>query len=224
MAKFEETAYAKKVVEWLENRDWEVFKEVEAPRDKRVVDIYAIKGDKERPRNTWAIEVKTGFTLRVMEQASFWKRHAHQTSVAIPADIDSRTYDFGRRVCTEFGLGVIEVVEYDNGPAFAKRVQHSKSSGVATFPTLHEKQKEYEAGNADNDHYSKFDQFSDRLVEYVGEHPGASLRRAITDLDHHYKSEDSAYTTLKRAIKNRAIPKLIIEWRHSTPLLFRTDN
>ena len=220
MAEFEETEYAEEVVEWLENRDWEVFKEVEAPKSGRVVDIYAIQGPRDRVRDSWAVEVKTGFTLRLMEQAHYWRRHANKVSVAFPSGIDSRTYTFGRKVCSEFGMGVFEVVEGNNAPMYAKKKAHPSDGHVATFPPLHEEQKHYDAGNADNEHFSKFEEFGRRLTEHVKEHEGISLPQAIDELDHHYKSKESAYSTLKRAIRNRALPDLKIEWADSTPFLF----
>lgn len=223
MADFEETEYAKQVVEWLQNRDWEVFKEVEAPDDQRVADIYAVKGDPDRPRKTWAVEVKTSFSLRVIEQANFWTRHAHYASVAIPSAVSERTYNFGRQACKNFGIGVLRVIEGDYGPMYAEEVQHADKSAVTDFPGLYEKQKEYEAGNADNEHYSKFDQFADRLVNFVKDNEGVTLRYAINQLPHHYKTVSSAYTTLKRAISNRAIPEIEIVWRQSEPHLLLTE-
>lgn len=224
MADYPEKDYAGKVVEWLENHDWEVFKEVKSPQSERTVDIYAIQGDKEAPRRSHAVEVKTRFNLRVLEQAHYWRRYARRSSIAIPASCDRRNRRFGMRVCKEFGLGVFDVIEGDHGPMYADPKKRPKKSGVQDHPTLLEAQKDAVAGTNDPEEtWTPFDETCSRLIDLVGSSPGIPLEHAINLVDHHYKSRDSAWKTLRSAISDRAVPELKIAWHQSVAHLQPTD-
>jgi hypothetical protein len=221
---YDETAYAKKVVEWFERRDWTVYKEVRAPAKDRVVDVYAIQGDKERPRKSHAIEVKKSFTFRVLEQAYFWKQYAKNASVAVPAATERRARKFGQRICTEFGLGVFEVIEGDHGPMYARQKKTPGKNHPRDCPELFEEQKMSVAGTADDEErWTRFDRVANKLGDLVEQDPGISLHDAISEIDHHYKNDDSAYSTLKRAIPDYAVPGVELVWRRSTAYLFERD-
>ena len=79
--KVAETDVAKVVVAWLRNQHWDVHQEVApggggSPR----ADIVGVQG-----RRLYVVEVKTAFSLAVVEQAMGWLRSAHYVSVAVPA-------------------------------------------------------------------------------------------------------------------------------------------
>lgn len=223
MPEYEETEYAAKVVELFEKRDWTVYKEVEDVNTTRTVDIYAIKGPPAKPKHTWAIEVKTGFTLRLIEQAHFWRRHAHRSSVAFPASIESRTHAFASEVCTQFGIGMIEVVEGDYGPMFARELQYADHSSVINFPRLHEEQKHAIAGTDSRDErYTKLDATLDKVVDFVTEYPGIALEKVAERVDHHYSSLDSAYSSLLRAISSGRSAHLFVTWHNGNPFVHTT--
>lgn len=221
MADYEETAYAKRVVEWFERRKWTVYKEVQSPNSNRVVDIYAIKGDKDRPRHTWAVEVKTNFTLRVLEQATHWKLHADRSSIAVPESAPTRLRKFGKKLCRELKLGYFRVVEGQHGPLYADEVMPAYETSVSRYPTLYEPQQDSTAGTNDSsDRYTAFDATVDALVAVAEDRPGVALRDAISFIDHHYKTPNNAYSNLKRIIKDGAIPALRLERRGKVTYVF----
>jgi hypothetical protein len=224
MADYPEKDYASQVVEYFENRDWEVYKEVVSPQSQRTVDIYAIQGNKNRPRRSHAVEVKTRFNLRVLEQAHYWRRYAERSSIAIPASCNKRNRKFGMRVCKEFGLGAFDVIEGNHGPMYAEVHKRSRKSGVQDRPTLMEGQKDAVAGTNDPDEtWTPFDETTQELIELVGSSPGIPLEHALNLIDHHYKTKESGWNTLRSAISDQAVPELKISWHQSTAHLQPTE-
>lgn len=229
MAEFKEHKYASKVVEWFENRGWEVYKEVEGPKGDRIVDIYAVKGDPAKPKKAHAVEVKTSFSLRVLEQAWYWKRYATCSSVAVPEANSRRARKFGHRVCVKLGMGLFDVVEGDHGPLYArqKKTPQEKKLRPRRMPELYDEQKTSVAGTPDDkERWTGFDHTKVNLRELVEEtHPNPiELHKAVSEIDHHYKNDDTAAARLKRIVRDKAVPGVDIMWRDATPLLFVRDN
>jgi hypothetical protein len=198
------------VVAWLEEDGWEVYKEVQCPRRKVVCDIFAVRRDaRGRIRDSWAVEVKTHFGLDVMEQAHTWQRYAHRASIAVPRP-KKRARTFGYKVCNTLGLGVIEV-----GPRSVAQQLTAKAGRSPKLPTLVEAQKDYEAGNADRTYWTPFKGTVEKLAALVEETPGVVLEDAVSQIDHHYKHDRSAVSSLKKHIKTGTIPDIRIVWRKS---------
>lgn len=202
MGKLKESHYAAAVVGWLKARDWEVYKEVQAPSESgRIIDIYGIQGDPDRPRRAVGVEVKTAFTLRVMEQAEYWKRFTDRTYIAVPESGDSRSRAFGSRICEKFGLGVLLVPENQTRTVALEpyRDVRSKKTGRLRVPNLHPAMKKREAGSAGGERSVSFLNTTDQLRETVSELPGIRLSDALRRIDHHYKNIGSAYSSLRDA-------------------------
>jgi hypothetical protein len=224
MADYPEKDYAAKVVEHFENRGWEVFKEVVSPQSERTVDIYAIEGEKDRPRRAHAVEVKARFNLRVLEQAHYWRRYADRSSIAVPSGCNKRNRRFGLRVCKEFGLGVFDIIEGDYGPMYAEEAKRPRKSGVQDYPDLYDGQKDAVAGTNDPDEtHTPFDEVSEKLIRMTDRSPGIPLKHAVQLIDHHYSTGKSAWKTLRSAIADRAIPEIRISWHQSTAHLQPTS-
>lgn len=205
-----ESDYGEAVCQHLSQEGYTTHQEVLCPRQSsdRVVDIYAYKGEMDRPRDTWAIEVKTSFSLRVMEQAEFWKRHAERSSVAVPAG-SGRLRTFSYKVCREMGIGVLDVdfEEREEGNYVRKKKTASLQRG-AKVPELVEAQQQYDAGTAGGGHWTPLDRTLDRLLTYVEQNPRTLLIEAIHEIDHHYSGDPSALASLKKHIYDRKIPEI----------------
>lgn len=197
-----ETQLALRVVKYLRRKGWEVYKEV-INRENHVVDIYATKDNQ-----TWAIEVKTTFGLRVMEQAEHWRRYAHFTSIAVPRPKDPKTRIFGYKVAEAFGLGVLELTA---SKVISKR--DPKANRRPSIPELVEEQKAYEAGNSSGDYWTPYKRTIENLRVHAIQYPGMSLELAVQQIDHHYRSQRKAFTNMLYALKENKIPGVELQWR-----------
>lgn len=218
-----ETDYGEAVETHLKQEGYFVHKEVLCPRvaSDRVVDIYAFKGSMDRPRDTWAIEVKTGFTLRVMEQADFWREFAGRVSVAVPAGKMSRTRKFAYTVCRDKGIGILDVdFEERTEGNFVREKKTAEHNRAPTVPELVEAQRQSDAGTADGDHWTPLDRTLDRLLAYVQQHEGCTLKEAISEIGHHYSRDKSAEAALKKHIYERKIPEI---WMRRESNEYRLD-
>lgn len=102
-----ETEIAKAVSQWLIEQHWEVYPEVRPDSVGPRHDIVAI-----RNKIAWIIECKTSFGLAVIEQALHAKMRAHFASVAVPGGVNRKNYAFQRRICRDYGIGVITVSQF----------------------------------------------------------------------------------------------------------------
>jgi len=210
MSDYSETQYAEAVCQHLQQEGYKTHKEVLCPRgsSERVVDIYAFTGSMDRPRDTWAVEVKRSFSLRVMEQAEFWRRHAERASVAVPAG-SGRLRTFSYKVCREMGIGVLDVDFEDREEGnYVRKKKLAGKERDPWVPELVEAQKHSDAGSAGGDHWTPLDRTLDRLLAYVQQNEGTMLIEAIHEIDHHYSGDTSAFASLKKHIYGRKIPEI----------------
>jgi len=205
----DEQTVAEVVEERLTDDGWEVFKEVPAPNRNKVVDLYATKGVPDNPRDSYAIEAKSTCSIRVIQQADFWRRHAHRAAIAVPVSNNRDERDFAARICGKFGLGMIEVDSNE-----VRFTQRAKKSGMGTdLPSLYEAQKEAVAGTDDpSDRHTELDRTLARLEEYAEKHGLSRLDAAIEAIGHHYSSDASAERSIKKHIRDGKT-NLAIRWR-----------
>jgi len=199
-----ETELAEDLAEHLElsdDSDWDaVHREVEAPSTGRVADLYARKGSMENPSDSLVVEVKTSCNLTVLEQAWFWRNYAHRAAVAVPPASGSKRgqklRSFAGRVCREMEMGLY-IVE-----GAVRTVVEPRSSRITRRPVLVEEQTEATGGtNLPSDRHTALDRTLSNLEDLTEKRSGISLENAVEQLDHHYKNDRSAYTSLRDAIK-----------------------
>jgi len=210
-----ETLLAKKVTQWLEAQGWEIFPEVQCPRKRRVVDIYArrtIGGILE----TWAIEVKAQFGLQVLEQANYWQGHAHKVSIAVPALKARRAKIFAYKIVQLLGLGMLEI-----GKTVTEH-QQPRRYPAPKIPQLVNAQKSFAPGNNRREYWTPFKGTVEQLQYVVKTNPGVSLADAISQIDHHYKSARSAQQTLIRHINSGTVTGIRQSGSRINPKLYPT--
>lgn len=199
-----ETELAAIVVNWLKAEQWEVFQEVSTSGGgSQRCDIYARRGAVH-----WAIEVKTSFSLKVIEQALKWKGRANRVSVAVP---NRSKQGFPGIVCERFGIGILYIGPAGHGytPIFETRGSFDRNISI---PPLHEEQKTYAtAGNADSYFYTPFRATCDALRRAVEASPGLSMKEAMTRISHHYSSDATARGSLTQWIDQGKVRGVRIE-------------
>ena len=205
-----EAELAQILVNEVEQQGYETYKEVCASGSNIRCDCFVVKRENGKIVETIAVETKTSFTLKVINQAYLWMPHAHKVYVGIPpakrSDRSSRY--FALEVCKKFGIGVYEI--WENG--IVKQLVAPATNHCPDLPVLYEQQKDYSAGNDTSSYYTAFKhtigQFN-AVMESKGF--SALLNEVIAEIDHHYASPTSARSTVQKYIKTGVIPGYRIE-------------
>ena len=202
-----ETELANPVVEWLQAQHWDVYQEVQTNRSGKVADIVAVQG-----KLVWVVECKLQFGVEVIEQAIWWKYHAHLVSVAVPKPLRGTYARPGykrswllERLCRDYGVGILQV----DKSIFRSYASYSLNEDVdaalnrkaeteSLISCLVPEHKTFAlAGNNEGLHWTPFQRTCKALAAYVKENPGCALKDAIENLDHHYSSNASARACIK---------------------------
>ena len=226
--KIKETALGKPIVAWLESEGWDVYQEVQ-PHGGRVADIVAT-----RSGILIVVELKTSLTFELLDQIIRWRSDAHQVYAAVPrARSDGRRMAY--RVFGDHGVGVIEVDKgavnsIDNGMGLRSCVRIvtpptlNRKAHVATIrDSLRPEHKTFAlAGSARGGHFTEFKATCDRLRGYVTARPGATLKDAINEVNHHYTTDASARTHLAKLIMSGVVKGIRCEKAGKTLNLYPT--
>jgi hypothetical protein len=170
-------------------------------------DCYFVKfSDDGTVVESLAVETKTSFTLKVMNQAYLWRKHAHKVYVAVPPSkrTERKTRKFAMEVCRSMNIGVFEV-----GHRVNEIVSPSPSKNTIT-PPLYEEQRDSVAGNSTGRFYTSFQNTLRLLSLYVDENPWCGLNEAIKDIEHHYKNDTSAASSIRKYIAKGVIRDYVL--------------
>lgn len=200
------------VEDHLSESGWEVYKEVPAPGRNKVVDLYAIKGVPDNPRDSLAVEAKSSCSIRVLQQAAFWRNLSYRSAIAVPFSGNRPQRNFVSRICQKFGLGFFEVDE-DEGVSVTRRP--GKDRMGVRVPDLYDEQKNAVAGTDDpSERHTELDRTIEKVQAHV-EAAGGPVRldSVVAAVDHHYSSPASARSSIKKHIRNGRAEGLSIRWR-----------
>jgi hypothetical protein len=211
-AQHSEAELAAVVVAWLTALGADVYEEVELYRQGPRADIVA------RVRaELWIVETKTSMSLALIEQAMERRRFAHRIYIAAPL-YKARA---GLALCQELGIGVLGVEvglgldspsEYDE-PRVEMRAQSRRwnSRPVVLARKLEPEHKTHaRAGAQTGGHWSPFRRTIERLAQEVAAHPGILLKAAVAGIEHHYRSNAGARTSLAAWIREGKVPGVVI--------------
>lgn len=213
-----ETAVAAAVVAWLRSPQrggvWEVYQEVEAPGGR--CDIVAV-----RDGTVWAIEVKVSLSLALLEQAVHWLPYAHQVSLVASFRRSKAAYQH-RELLARLGLGLLAVptpsssYQYGVYEPIKPTAQPADLVGMM-LQQLRPQQRTNTAGSQGG-FWTPYKESCTTLLQYVVQHPGCSLKQAITDLGKlHYSSPGSARSALTKRLRQRVVPGI---WQDRTGTLW----
>lgn len=196
---------AEKIVAWLDENGWDVYQEVQVWAQGPVADLVAVC----RPVY-WIIECKTNFGFKVLDQALRWTPYAHRVSVAVRwkrgglLGIEEQTLrHFGIGLLTYRSTGVQESVRAElHRNVVTKELQETLTPRHKTYAR---------AGNPHGHRLTPFRLTCDRLVRFVGQNPGCTLKEAIDAIPHHYSSDLSARTALPNLLRRGIIEGIRID-------------
>jgi hypothetical protein len=194
-----ETAVAAPVVEWLQDLDWDVYREVATGGQRP--DIVAVRGPL-----IWVVEAKTSMSLQLLDQVVWWIDKAHFVSVAIPfgKSVHSR---FVARYLRDLGIGEFAVrgdggkdtpfhAEDRIGPVFHRHVDTAYLRRH-----LHKDQLSQVAGSKGGGYSTPFRRTCDAVRDFVASNPGCTLKAAIDGIKHHYSNVASARNNMRHWIE-----------------------
>lgn len=187
------------------DRNFEVFQEVDSPRGP--IDIVVRLGS-----IIHVIECKLRFGFDLLEQAESRIPYAHKVSMAVP---NRGKIHYGNRLAKMLGMGVISVdpglgayesVKESVAPKIRRKISDRLSS------RLYEEQKTYAAaGSVGIKRWTPFKETSKLLKKFVSENPGADMKTIVTSINHHYRCDSNARSSIIQNIRDGFIDGIRIE-------------
>jgi hypothetical protein len=198
-----ESELAEKIIEYLEKKGYTSYKEV-SMRGKggnARSDCYFTK-EVNGKTETIAVETKMSMTLKVIEQADTWKSHANQVYVCVPT-VGRKGWKgrkFSIKMCKALGIGVFEY-----GVKGIKESNIGLVNESAKMPPLYEEQKNSVAGNDSGQFFTSFKNTVNELNKFMEDKDEFVFTDLIKEIKHHYKTENSAKSSLKKMIDRKVI-------------------
>lgn len=216
LTKISEVDIAKPVVEYLNEKGWSVYQEVETISG--IADIVAVLN-----KRLWIIEVKNSLSLSLLAQADRWLYRAHWVSVAFPMAKHIGSMTEGRRyaikILEERGIGTIvvdfarksvAVSEYQGTPA---RMFRRPLPGSVRFirDNLKEQQKTFaEAGSRGGAHWTRYKDSCSRIRRFVRYNEGVSVKELVDELGKlHYATGSSARHSISTMAREGHVPGVV---------------
>lgn len=185
-----ETELARKVVDWLQDLQWDCYFEVQIFAGGNIADIVAVQHGL-----IWIIETKTSLSLAVIGQAFKWSHYANRVSVAVPWT--RRRIEFADTILKQFGIGLLRVFPYDNyNEGSIRESIHPKLNrhiGDYLKAGLNDGHKTYaDPGNSKGRRWSPFKETCLQIYRYVSVNEGCTVKKLIESVNHHYASNSTA--------------------------------
>jgi len=196
-----ETELAQHFVNYLSSFD--LYFEVDYYRS---VDIVAVADNYAA-----AIEVKTSFNFKVLEQAISNAKYFHYSYIAVPYFGGS---SFQQQLCKDYGIGLLVYFHFEN---IVREVVKPKLNRHADLTKLKrrvcERNKLSLPGSKSGDStvITAFGVTVDSLTRYVTRHPNCTLKDAVEKINHHYDTNQLARSNLAQWIRNGVIKNIKLE-------------
>ncbi len=211
-----EAEMAAKVVAKLEALGHDVFQEVEGPFGR--ADIVSVKG-----ASLFIVECKMALGFEVMAQARTRLPFASCVYIAVPNAKRSEGRSLAFECCRWLGLGLLVVDSNwaeDPDPVKAVREREAAPTRSHFNPALRdqlrpEHKTHAKAGTNEGGQMTRFKQTVYALRDYAESHPGDHLRRALSQVDHHYSSIGNAIAKLRKIGADGDLTRLGIELRET---------
>lgn len=192
------------IITYLENKGYESYKEVSLKgRGGNIrTDCYFVKDN-----HTIAVETKCSMTLKVLEQSYRWKSYASQIYVCVPYPKykERKSRKFILEICQKMNIGVFYVQNNQIFEQFTPSINEK-----FTYPKLYEQQKQSIAGNANGEFYTSFKNTVNNIKLFMMDKDIYSYDTMITEIEHHYKNNNSAKSSIKKMIERNIIKDFII--------------
>jgi len=191
-----EVDVAKPIVTWLEADGWDLYFEVRmgghgsCPR----ADIVALKNEQ-----CWVIETKTTFGLSVIRQAYSRRLRAHYASVGVLSSYRSKDRTFAETVCTNFGIGVINVDRHTG--TVTTRIEPALNEDLGkrlTWAHYCVPEQKTEALPGSSGSYSTpYKTFMHGVKAFLTHAGPCTAREIVDNVPHHYSTDATARASLR---------------------------
>lgn len=186
-----EVDLAKSIVSHF-SKDYDVYQEVKAC-SSRVIDIVV-----RRKSSLMAIETKVTLNMKLWEQAFKNKKWCGYSFIAIPQNVYQKSLrKMISGMCKGLNIGVI-VVDFDGNVS----IQYNPAEEIPTQPLkLYDEQKSFAlAGSGGVPYFTPFKKTVSEIKKYLEEHGKSELVTVISSIDHHYKTEQSAISSIRKYV------------------------
>lgn len=223
MARPKECEMEKRLISWLRDDGWDVYREI-SPLERPGNDDTLIRADIVAAQNgsIWAIEVKTAKSRALLGQCLRWREHANMVSAAAPSGcvndtemVDLKNHGIGLIGLTKTGRGLPRTVLQ---PATRSIISGCLASMIAQLETL---PAEYRLKSG---LLTPVGITCANMRHFVVDHPGCTLRDFVESKRHHYDSKKAALANLGAML--RAMKRWIgirCEFEHGCIRLFPVD-
>lgn len=211
-----EVEIAKRVIQFFEERDWDVYQEVKFRGS--TADIVVTNG-----LVVGVIEVKKTLSLHLLGQARHWRPYAHLVWVAVPTprSRSAQSLDGGSWVCEALGLGLIGVNKSNAvekvQPTFQRKVKVK-----ALREALRPEHKTFAKAGSRQGAWTPYKSTCFELAQYVHANPGVILKDALKAIKHHYKKDSTARVCMAKNLERGIVPGLTIRREDGALRIFKT--
>lgn len=200
-----ETELAQKFVDYLSCYD--LYFEVDYAGHS--IDIVAIEG-----RITLAVEVKTTFNFKVLEQAIINRPYFNYSYIGVP---DFKDGFFQKDLCRQFGIGLLVYDSrkgyFDVREVVSPKLMRIKSNSLIDRLCAFQKLSKPGSKSGDGNKITAFQLTVENLKEYVRRHPGCTFKEMTAGISHHYKNNALAINNISAWIRNGIISEIVIKDR-----------
>lgn len=215
------------VVAYLEALGADVYQEVECAGG--VADIVA-----KVQAELWIVEVKTALSLALLCQAMRRREDAHRVFIAAPC---MRTRSPIGEICEELGIGLLDVSPPAEGVSVAgfpfgqaavrvvvdaRRCNRRPLALAARLTPEHKTHAKAGAVGAGG-RWTPFRATCEELERIARAKPGVTLKDAIAEIRHHYRTAASARSSLVHWIQRGKVPGVRLDVELGAPRLFPVE-
>lgn len=210
--KIKETDLAKIINNYLEDLGYESYKEVSLKGKGGNIrcDSYIIKKQNNLIIDSFTIETKLSFSLKVIHQSYLWKNYSKRNYICIPKPKrkDMKLYNFSIDICKKMNIGIFIVDVFNKTVIeFFKPIDNNLN---IKYPPLYEEQKNSEAGNDKSEYITSYKITIKNLKEFLKDKDWLDIKFVIENIKHHYKNNNSAINSIKKYIYKNIITDIEI--------------
>jgi len=211
--KIKETDLAKIINDYFENIGLESYKEVSLKGKGGNIrcDSYIIKRQNDLIIDSFTIETKLNFSLKVIHQSYLWKNYSKRNYICIPKPKrkDMKLYNFSIDICKKMNIGIYIVDVFNKTVTeFFKPIDNNLN---IKYPPLYEEQKKSEAGNDKSEYITSYKITIKNLKEFLIDKDWLDIKFVIENIKHHYKNNNSAINSIKKYIYKNIITDIQIQ-------------
>jgi hypothetical protein len=206
--KISEEDLATRLVEHLKKKEYKnIYAEVYDQYRRRPIDI-VVKLEND---TTWGIEVKVTLNLNVILQALDAKKYCNFVSICIPSiyteKMKNYEYPAFAKILHDNGIGLFEY--HEKLQQFFEKICPKENLKITKLKLL-EESKNSIPGTKSGKRFTPFAVTVIHITDHVKKNPGCKLSEIISNIKHHYSTNNAAISSIRQYIKKNIIKELEI--------------